>query len=97
MSQITDLPLFQRGGTTTQLPEPGARGQGLGLNSVAVSGCLVSQSDPEKAAQSSLVTRKWEVEGAGPRRGRSKGTRPGKPGATSPGCKALSRFCCAVA
>lgn len=82
MSQITDLPLFQRGGTTTQLPEPGARGQGLGLNSVAVSGCLVSQSDPEKAAQSSLVTRKWEVEGAGPRRGRSKGTWPGKPGAT---------------
>lgn len=51
MWQVTDLLLFQRGGDQHLLPELGARGPGLGLNSSAVSGCRLSQSGPEKAAQ----------------------------------------------
>ena len=81
--------LFRVGGTSTQLPKPGVRGQGLGLNSVTVSVRRTSQSGPEKEAQSSLVTRKWDVKGVGPRRERLKGTRPGKPGPTQHGCKGL--------
>lgn len=61
-------PLFQLGGgTTIQLPKLAAGGRGSGLNSAAVGGCHISQSGPEKTR---AVTRKWEVEGAGPCDGR---------------------------
>lgn len=55
------------GGTTIQLPKLAAGGRGAGLNSAAVGGCHISQSGPEKTR---AVTRKWEVEGAGPCDGR---------------------------
>lgn len=63
MSQTTDLPVLQRGVTTTQLQEPGVHRQRLGLNSVAVGGYGISQLGPDKPAQRRLVTRKWAVEG----------------------------------
>ena len=51
------------GATTTQPEKLSASGYGSGLNSAAVSGCHISQSDSQEAAQRSAVTRKWEVKG----------------------------------
>ena len=65
MSQTTDLPVLQRGVTTTQLQEPGVHRQRLGLNSVAVGGYGISQLGPDKPAQRPVGAGTGAGEGGG--------------------------------